>query len=358
MRAGAAGRYACALLTFGVLLVQPTYPVPSGATSPPEPFLDQAFAQARITRLLAPVQQSPVTISVAAILPTSPPVSVTPAPEVVPEEQVTVTVREGQSLWTLAEAYGTSVEAIMEANGLEGTLLQTGQRLVIPASGTLVTAEPVKREPARKPSAALRPGTRIVTIRLHPGQTLWDVSQAYGTTVEEIAGLNGLSSPDRVQAGQQLRVPVRGMASVPPRRAAQALAESAASMASSAVALAQGFVWPARGRLTSRFGWRRWRHHDGIDIAAPYGAPVTAARDGVVIYAGWYHAYGKAVILDHGSGLQTLYGHNAALLVRAGQRVEKGQLIARVGSSGRSTGPHLHFEVRINGRPVNPIKYL
>ncbi|MDR7451123.1 MAG: M23 family metallopeptidase [Armatimonadota bacterium] len=341
-----------------MLLLQPTYPVPSGAASGPEPFLDQARAEARLTRLLAPVQQLPVTISVSSILPTSPPVSVTPAPEGGPEQQVTVTVREGQSLWSLAETYGTSVEAIMEANGLEGTLLRTGQRLVIPTGGTLVTAEPVKKVPARKTSAALRPGTRIVTIRLYQGQTLWDVARAYGTTVEEIADLNGLDSPDRVQAGQQLRIPARGMVSTPPRRTAQALAESAASVASSAVALAQGFVWPARGRLTSRFGWRRWRHHDGIDIAAPYGAPVTAARDGIVIYAGWYHAYGKAVILDHGSGLQTLYGHTSALLVRTGQRVEKGQLIARVGSTGRSTGPHLHFEVRINGRPVNPIKYL
>jgi len=352
MQAGAAGRYACALLAL-LLLLQPVHPMPSGATAPGGPFLVQALAEARMARAFAAVQKPAVTISVTSVLPTSPPVSVSPTPAAVPAEPVTVTVREGQSLWSLADEYGTSVEAIMEANDLDGTLLRTGQRLVIPAEGTLVQAQPVKKAPAK-----LKPGTRVVAIRLYEGQTLWDVSQAYGTTIEEIVDLNGLSNADLVRAGQQLRVPVRGMASVAPRRVTQALAESAASVASSAVALAQGFVWPARGRLTSRFGWRRWRHHDGIDIAAPYGSPVTAARDGVIVYSGWYHAYGKAVIIDHGSGLQTLYGHNSKNLVRAGQRVTKGQLIAHVGSTGRSTGPHLHFEVRINGRPVNPIKYL
>jgi len=342
----------CALLAL-FLLVQPVGSLPSNATSSVEPFLDQAVTEVRIARALAGVQKPQVTISVSTVLPTSPPVAVTPAPAAVPSEPITVVVREGQSLWSLADEYSTSVEAIMEANDLDGTLLRTGQRLVIPAEGTLVTAQPVKKAPTKP-----KPGTRVVTIRLYEGQTLWDVAQAYGASIEEIVALNGLSSADYVRTGQRLRVPVQGIASVAPRRVTQALAESAASMASSAVALAQGFVWPARGRLTSRFGWRRWRHHDGIDIAAPYGAPVTAARDGVVVYAGWYHAYGKAIIVDHGSGLQTLYGHASKLLVRAGQRVTKGQLIAHVGSTGRSTGPHLHFEVRINGRPVNPIKYL
>jgi len=129
-------------------------------------------------------------------------------------------------------------------------------------------------------------------------------------------------------------------------------------VASSAVVLAQGFIWPARGRLSSGFGWRRLRHHDGIDIAAPYGASITAARDGTVVFAGWYYAYGKTVIVSHGNGLQTIYGHASRVLVQRGDQVKKGELIAHVGSTGRSTGPHLHFEVRINGRAVNPMKYL
>ncbi len=116
--------------------------------------------------------------------------------------------------------------------------------------------------------------------------------------------------------------------------------------------------WPARGGLTSTFG-RRWRqHHDGIDIAADEGAPIHAARDGRVVYAGWNGGYGLTVIIAHGNGLQTLYGHASAIAVRPGQFVKAGQIVARVGSTGIATGAHLHFEFRINGRPVNPLRYL
>lgn len=116
--------------------------------------------------------------------------------------------------------------------------------------------------------------------------------------------------------------------------------------------------WPARGGLTSPFG-RRWtQHHDGIDIAAQQGAPIHAARDGRVVYVGWKGGYGLTVIIAHGSGLQTLYGHASATVVKPGQLVKAGQIIARVGSTGIATGSHLHFEFRVNGRPVNPLRYL
>jgi murein DD-endopeptidase MepM/ murein hydrolase activator NlpD len=122
--------------------------------------------------------------------------------------------------------------------------------------------------------------------------------------------------------------------------------------------------WPIRGPITSEYGWRTHpifgtsRYHSGLDIGADYGDPIRAADGGVVITAEWLGGYGYAVIIDHGGGISTLYGHNNELLVGVGQRVYKGQVIARAGSTGYSTGPHCHFEVRQNGSPVNPVNYL
>lgn len=123
-------------------------------------------------------------------------------------------------------------------------------------------------------------------------------------------------------------------------------------------------VWPADGPITSPFGWRTHpifgtqTFHTGIDIGADYGDTVVAADGGVVIYADWMGGYGKAVIIDHGGGISTLYAHNSQLVVSEGQRVQKGQQISLVGTTGYSTGPHLHFEVRQNGSPTNPMSYL
>jgi len=123
-------------------------------------------------------------------------------------------------------------------------------------------------------------------------------------------------------------------------------------------------MWPISGPITSPYGWRTHpifgtsRYHSGLDIGADYGDAVVAADSGVVIYADWMGGYGKAVIIDHGSGVSTLYGHNSELVVGEGQRVNKGQVIARAGSTGYSTGPHVHFEVRISGSPTNPLDYL
>lgn len=135
--------------------------------------------------------------------------------------------------------------------------------------------------------------------------------------------------------------------------------------ASRAQARASGaLIWPASGPITSPFGWRvhpvfgTQKFHTGVDIGADYGDAVAAADSGVVIHADWLGGYGKAVIIDHGNGLQTLYAHNSELLVYEGQAVRKGQTISRVGSTGYSTGPHLHFEVRQNGTPTNPMAYL
>lgn len=123
-------------------------------------------------------------------------------------------------------------------------------------------------------------------------------------------------------------------------------------------------MWPVSGVITSPFGWRTHPifgtqiFHSGLDIGVDEGTPIAAADSGVVVDAGWMGGYGKAVIIDHGGGISTLYGHTSQILVSPGQTVSKGQTIALVGSTGYATGPHLHFEVRQNGEPVSPLSYL
>jgi murein DD-endopeptidase MepM/ murein hydrolase activator NlpD len=120
-------------------------------------------------------------------------------------------------------------------------------------------------------------------------------------------------------------------------------------------------AWPLRGSITSRFGFRRHpifrlrQFHTGVDIAAARGSPVRAAFGGMVLYAGWFGGYGKLIVIDHGDGYSTLYGHLSAIDVAVGDQITRGQVVGRVGSTGYSTGPHLHFEIRHLGKPINPL---
>ena len=127
---------------------------------------------------------------------------------------------------------------------------------------------------------------------------------------------------------------------------------------SSATPSVAGLIWPAQGVLTSPFGMRWGRMHEGIDIGASIGTPIYAAASGTVVYAGWEGGYGNLTVIDHGGGLATAYGHQSRLGVSNGQVVTRGQVIGYVGSTGHSTGPHLHFEVRVNGVPNDPLNYL
>jgi murein DD-endopeptidase MepM/ murein hydrolase activator NlpD len=120
---------------------------------------------------------------------------------------------------------------------------------------------------------------------------------------------------------------------------------------------ASGFIWPVSGPVTSGFGWRWGRLHEGIDIGAACGTPIRAAASGSIVYAGWMDGYGNIVVIDHGGGIATAYAHQSAIYASGGS-VSQGQVIGAVGSTGHSTGCHLHFEVRVNGTPVNPLNYL
>ncbi len=119
-----------------------------------------------------------------------------------------------------------------------------------------------------------------------------------------------------------------------------------------------GLIWPVHGPVTSGFGWRWGRMHEGIDIAVPSGTPVVASAAGTVIHAGWLGGYGNLVVVDHGNGLATAYAHNSGFAAGVGQGVAQGQVIAYSGNTGNSSGPHVHFEVRINGAAVDPLGYL
>jgi murein DD-endopeptidase MepM/ murein hydrolase activator NlpD len=140
--------------------------------------------------------------------------------------------------------------------------------------------------------------------------------------------------------------------------AALAARIQAAQGSSPATTSASGLIWPVNGPVTSGFGMRWGRMHTGIDIAVPTGTPVHASASGVVVYAGWMSGYGNLVAIDHGGGLATAYAHNSSLIVSVGQQVSQGDLISLSGSTGHSTGPHVHFEVRVNGVPVDPLNYL
>ena len=135
-------------------------------------------------------------------------------------------------------------------------------------------------------------------------------------------------------------------------------AQEGAGSTGTGQASAAGFIWPCDGVVVSGFGMRWGRMHEGIDIGCAYGTPNRAAASGTVIYSGWLGGYGNLVVVDHGNGLSTAYAHASSLLVGVGQSVSQGETVSLVGSTGNSSGPHLHFEVRVNGQAVDPLLYL
>ena len=190
------------------------------------------------------------------------------------------------------------------------------------------------------------------------GQTLYRIAQAYEIDLEVLRRANFIRDASKIKEGIQLWIPgasrVRSIpTSFPSRR-------SAKKKNSPTVKPRRGILsWPTKGTLTSSFGKRNGRKHEGIDIAAPKGTPIYSAAAGEVVFSGWGPTgYGKMVIIKHQHHLTTVYAHNSKILVKKGARVKQGQKISLMGSTGRSTGPHLHFEVRNNTEPKNPIKYL
>ena len=196
------------------------------------------------------------------------------------------------------------------------------------------------------------------------GQTLDSIASAYNINVVRLKRINGIYDPRKLQIGTRLWIPeARQVLNVDFKKNKQAAAKKKKKIKGihkKDIKAIKGFlIWPVKGQLTSRFGNRNGRHHDGIDIGARKGTLVVAAADGKVMFSGWGPTgYGLMVIIRHKHNLTTVYAHNAHIHVRKNQTVKRGQKIASVGNTGRSSGPHLHFEVRNDSHPMNPLNYL
>lgn len=185
------------------------------------------------------------------------------------------------------------------------------------------------------------------------GETLWAISQRYGTTVAEIANANELGDSAQIWPGQELRIPP-GNRRPPVGRAAVWTSSDPRGKAEHL-----DFEWPISGQVSSRYGLRRGSHHDGIDILAPSGTPIRASETGRVIYSDdSLRGYGNMIIIKHAGVFTTVYAHNSVNYIEVGDFVEQGEVIGEVGSSGNAEAPHLHFEIRRNRTPKDPVVYL
>jgi murein DD-endopeptidase MepM/ murein hydrolase activator NlpD len=225
----------------------------------------------------------------------------------------------------------------------------------------LWSAPPVRGQPAASksqvPAAKLRQGTRPTATLGHivqPGQTLWSIAREHGVTVESLIKANDLPPKARLRAGQRLSIPlteVQEGSQEPPSLADIVLDRPPAIPAVS-------FIRPVLGPIVSPFGPRGHAWHGGVDLRADLYDPIHSAAAGMVISSGWERAYGHVIKIWHPYDLMTVYAHNLENMVKVGDWVEQGQVIATVGSTGRATAPHLHFEIRLNGRKYNPAFWL
>jgi murein DD-endopeptidase MepM/ murein hydrolase activator NlpD len=226
--------------------------------------------------------------------------------------------------------------------GKSGTGLCAGAALAL----VLLTAGCFSSGTASSLSTVLAPRSLRYTVQR--GDTVFHIAHVYGVSPADLMAANGFSDPHQLEAGQTLIIP-------PNHRSA---ASETFSLWPASRADRQ-FAWPVTaGVVSSPFGIRNGVMHHGVDIVAAPGTPIRAADDGTVIFAGHLRGYGNAVILQHSGGYVTVYGHNECNLVHYGTQVVRGQVIAQLGSTGRATGPNLHFEVRFQGQPQNPLAYL
>ena len=232
-------------------------------------------------------------------------------------------VKPGDTLWDLAREFQTTVEAIKARNNLRSDRIVVGQVLKIDRS------------------FAGGEVSDLVYV-VSRGDNLYNIAKQYNTTVDALISVNNIKNPNVLPVGKTLIIP--GIASGGTRKLQM--------------------IWPVTGRISSDFGRRIHPirkvedFHSGIDIAVPTGTRVRAAADGVVTFSGWMGGFGYTVVIDHGDGVETLYAHNSQLQVSVGTKVKQGDTIALSGNTGTSTGPHLHFSIKVDGEYVDPANWL
>lgn len=246
------------------------------------------------------------------------------------------TVQQGEVLGTIAKKYGLKIETVLSANNLSiKSVLKPGTTLIIPpADGVLYT---VKR-----------------------GDTVSSIAKVYGVSANDITTFNGLKER-ALTVGAQILIPggkkIIPIAVKPNNQNNKPNNSVLPGVIPPPSAAVGTYIWPTGAKIVTQYYGLR---HTGMDIAGPQGLPNYAAKDGVVIKSqdGYNGGYGSYIIIDHGGGITTWYGHNYKRLVQVGEHVTQGQVIGILGNTGRSTGPHLHFEVRVNGKHTNPLQYI
>lgn len=241
-----------------------------------------------------------------------------PHPRPLKEFVRTHIVSEGETPSQIAELYGIDLDTLFGSNPEVGDKIYPGNALLI------------------------FPGKGVVHV-VEPGDTLWEIASIYGVEIEQIQSANAMDEWN-IFPGEKLLIP-----------GGKRIMRNGSFVARRAV---ERCIWPVNGEVSSLFGYRWGRLHSGIDIIEDIGAPVRAAWRGKITYVGWYGGYGETIVMEHQNGYSTLYGHLSDYAVDVGQIVKAGQIIGYVGSSGNSTGPHLHFEVRREGEAVNPLLVL
>jgi murein DD-endopeptidase MepM/ murein hydrolase activator NlpD len=320
-----------------------------------------------------------------------------------PEHHTTIIVGTSDTLEILAQRYHVTSAAILAANGYKGPRrLSPGQSLIIPhptaaaaaPAAAQVAAAPVAAVPASRPvAAAAAPSVHVV----NPGETLASIARQNHVSVGELAKANNIDASAKLKLGTRLTVPAKIAAAAPAApagvvtaapavstvpaantkvaaaapqqsaRLAQAnpepdemAAAAPAVKASEATGALPTFRWPVRGKVIAGYGAKtNGKSNDGINLAVPEGTPVKAAEDGTVAYAGnELKGYGNLVLIRHSNGYVTAYAHASELLVKRGDTIKRGQVIAKSGQSGEVGSPQLHFEIRKGSQPVDPLQFL